>query len=173
VTGHDPRQDFDDEPWRGHLAPEAMVRLPAAMMWVFGLLQFIITQLWIVFFAGLLLFAHFVDEKKTIGELWTLIKSDEEIWLGLAVWPVATACTIVVVRGANGLRNFRRYWWVVTGAILTVLAVPFFYLGVVQLPLGIWLLVLLARRDVRARFAVVARGTMTQAPPEAPDARAD
>jgi hypothetical protein len=157
MIDHDQREDYDDIPAWGPLAPEYIVRWPASIMWVFGLLQFIATQLWLAFFAGATLVVHFVDDGKTTGEYWDTMKYEPAFWLTVAGWPVATACTITVMRGANDLKRFRCYPRVVAGATLTLLGIPFFYLAVIQFPLGIWLFWLLLRRDVRARFEAVAR----------------
>ena len=91
----------------------------------------------------------------------------------MAGWPLAVAAPILVMRGAGDMRRFRRYWWAVTAGVLTLFAIPIIHLGVFQLPLGLWVLQVLARRDVRARFDAVARGTIPSAPTEASDARAD
>jgi hypothetical protein len=120
------------------------------------LLQLIIAQLWIGF-VGYLTVAAMLDDGTTFEEAWAAVNKDEFVWLALAAWLVGTVCTIIVMRAANDLKRFRRYHWVVAGAILTFLSVPLIYLGVIQVPLSVWLLVLLLRRDVRARFEAVAR----------------
>lgn len=157
MTDHDERDDYDDEPGRGPLAAQHIVHWPSSAMWAFGLLQMIFAQMWIAFFATLLVITNFVDDDRTWSDVWDQLKDEEAVWMTLAGWPVATLCTLVVMRGANDLRHFRRYPWVVAGTVLTILAVPFFYLAVIQLPLGLWVLYLLLRRDVRARFEAVAR----------------
>jgi len=162
VSKHDPREDYDDVFDMGPLAPAHIVQWPASMMWVFGLLQLIITQMGMAVFASSILFT-IIDEHRTLGEVWNSTKEQEAILLALPAWPIATVCTIVVMRAANDLKRFRRYPSVFAGAILTFLSLPFFYLGVVQVPLGIWLMVLLLRRDVQARFEAVARGKVSGA----------
>jgi len=172
VSEHDPRDDYDDEPWRDRPSPKDLVRMPASMMGVFGLLQIIITQLYTgVGIATTVL--SFVDDGKGIGDVLRSPMDIATMLLIVAVWLLATACAIVVMCGANDLGRFRRYWWVVAGAVLTLLGVPFFYLAVVQFPLGIWLIVLLSRRDVRARFEAVARGRIESGPQELRHARTD
>jgi hypothetical protein len=173
MTTHDERQDHDDERWDGHpLAPASVVRWPASAMWGFGLLQLILTQTWIAFLAAIML-VDVVDNGRTLADVWKLVRKVPLLWLTLIGWPFATIGTILVMRGANELRRFGRYGLAITAAVLTMFAVPVVFLAVIQLPLGVWVLVLLARRDVRARFEAVARGTITPVPPEAPDARAD
>ena len=157
MTEHDPRDDYDDILDMGPQAPASLVRWPASMMWVFGLLQFIITQLWIAFLITVIVFTHFVDDNKTLSEFWNSVKDASNFWLSVLVWPLASACTLLLMRAANELKRFRHYQLVVAGAILTVLSVPFIFLGVFQVPLGVWLIVLLLRRDVRAHFEAVAR----------------
>src|SRR5262249_12105381 len=134
MSEHDPRDDYDDELWKGRLAPQDIVRWPASIMWVFGLLQLIIAQVWFAVLCYVFLMAAF-DERKTLQGVWNDAIRQEEIWLTVLCWPVATACTILVMRAANDLKRFRRYPWVVAGAVLTVLSVPFIYLGVIQVPL--------------------------------------
>jgi len=142
-------------------------------MWVFGVLQFIATQLWMALLISTIIVVEFVDGNQTLGGFWISVKDEWGFWLYLGAWPVATACAIIVTRAANDLKRFRHYQLVVAGAILTLLSVPCIFLGVIQVPLGVWLIALLLRRDVRARFEAVARGTIREAPPEDRDARTD
>jgi hypothetical protein len=162
VSGHDPREDYDDEPGLGRLAPEQVVRLPASAMWVFGLLQLVGTQLWVGFVAILLLLVELVDHGKPLDDVWDKIEDEPIYWATLLAWPVATACGLFVMRGANDLRRFRHYWRVVAAVVLTLFSVPVVCVGVFQLPIGVWILLVVTRRDVRARFEAVARGTMEQ-----------
>lgn len=159
VSDHDQREDYDDHLGGDHLAADSLVRWPASAMWVLGLMQLIVVLVGTAF-AVYLTVADALDDGRTVDEIWMAASRDEAFWFVLGAWPLAIACPIIVMRGANNLRQFRRYWWAVTAGILTLLALPFFYLGVFQLPLGLWALLLLARRDVRARFDAVARGTI-------------
>jgi hypothetical protein len=155
VSEHDPRDDYDDEPWRDRPSPHDLVRLPASMMGVFGLLQCILTQLYIG--VGVVTTVlGWVDDGKGVGDVLGSSTDLATMLLLFAAWLMATACTILVMRGASDLTKFRRYPWVVAGAILTLLSLPFVYLAAIQVPLGIWLIALLSRRDVRARFQAVA-----------------
>jgi hypothetical protein len=157
MTGHDERDDYDDEGWGDQLAPAPVVHWPASAMWGFGVLQLILLQTWTAFVVALLVISHFVDDDRTLAELWRTITSSELVWMSLVGWPLATACAVVVIRGANDLGRFRHYWWAVTAAFLTLFSAPVVCLAPIQLPLGVWVLVVLARRDVRARFETVAR----------------
>jgi len=142
MSEHDEREDYDDLPNRGPLAPEYIVRRPAAMMWGVGLVQLIITQLAAFFYVALMVVFIF-DGETTLGDT-------SEIVLGIAGWVAASVWLVTVMRAASKLRRFQSHRWVVTGAMLTLLTMP---------PVGIWLVWLLLRRDVRARFEAVARGT--------------
>jgi len=159
MSEHDERENYDDILEWGPPAPPHIVRLPAAIMWGVGLSQFLIVQMWLAILVGSLVFTHFVDDDKNLADAWDRVIRKPPLWGSFLGWPLATACTIIVMRGANDLKRFRRYHWVVVAATLTLLSVPIIFLGVVQVPLGIWLLWILLRRDVRARFEAVARGT--------------
>lgn len=170
MSEHDLREDYDDLHYQGPLARPEVVRWPASIMWVFGLLQLIIVQLWVGFLASILVMTHIVRDNKPWSEVWETATTEETFWISALAWPFLVAGPFVVIRAATHLRRFRRYPLVVAGVILTLLAFPFLYLAVLQLPLGIYLAILLLRRDVRARFEAVARGTITPTSPEASDA---
>jgi hypothetical protein len=157
MSEHDEREDYDDERWGDQLAPASAVRWPASAMWACGVLQLLCAQVWVGFVVLLLVLIDLVDDDRTLGEVWEKVRREPALWGTFAVWPVATACAVLVIRGANDLRRFRRYWWAVVAAVLTVFSVPVLCLAVLQVPVGAWVLVVLARRDVRARFEVEAR----------------
>ena len=69
------------------------------MMWVFGVLQFIVTQLWVALLIIAIIFTEFVDDDQTLSEFWNSQKLEWGFWLYLVGWPVATACAIIVMRG--------------------------------------------------------------------------
>ena len=166
MTGHDERNDYDDVRWDGHpLAPAAVARWPASAMWGFGVLQLILVQTWTAFVVAILVVTFFVDDDRTVDDVWRAITRNPSLWMSFVGWPLATGCAIVVIRGANSLRRFRHYWWAVTAGFLTLFAIPVLFLAPVQLPLGVWALAVLARRDVRARFEAVARGTINKPDP--------
>ena len=158
MSEYDERDDYDDEPRNRPLAPDHVMRWPASTMWAFGLLQLIFTQTIMTFLIVVTVVVNFVDGDKTLADFWAHVTSNPELWLGPLGWLLATAWTAFVIRAANGMRRYQRYWSAVTAAVLTMFSVPFFYLVVIQLPIGVWVLVVLARRDVRARFEAVARG---------------
>jgi hypothetical protein len=153
----DPRDDYDAQLGRSPLASERVVRAAASALWGFGLLQLLLWQAWVAFVVLMLLMTHFVDGDKTLDDLWRTISGRPAVWLSLFGWPVATASTIAVIHGANGMRRFQRYGWAVTAAVLTLASIPVICLVPIQVPLGIWAIIVLLRRDVRARFEAVAR----------------
>jgi hypothetical protein len=124
-------------------------------------------------FMAVFVINNFVDDDRTVAQAWQNFIRTDAFWISTLAWPAMTAATIVVISAANNLRRFRRYPLVITGTVLTLLAIPCSFVGVFQLPLGIWLLALLLRRDVRARFEAVARATIPPSPPEPADARID
>lgn len=68
----------------------------------------------------------------------------------LAGVPLLLAVILQFV-GALQMLRAKRYGWAMTGAIVFVLPLPMLWF--LRLPLGIWILVKLTRRDVRALFA--------------------
>ena len=172
MTVHDERDDYDDEPRGRPLAPDHVVRWPANVMWGLGWLQLIFTQFFAVLLVTVEILVNFVDGGKTLADLWRDFEDLDSYYAPVA-WLLMTGCNIFVIRAGNDMRSFRRYWRVVVAAVMTTLAVPFVYFAVFQLPLGIWILVVIARRDVRARFEAVARVKMTMSPTEASNARPD
>jgi hypothetical protein len=169
VSGHDEREDYDDEPLKSQLAPMHIVRRPATIMMICGILQLIAMQVFLVMCRQQ--FSYFKWGDKTFGAFWNDITQDHSAMFLAGAWLLATAGSIVIIAGSRSLLQFRRYGLVFAAAILTVLSLPWFYLCVVQVPTGVIVIRLLRRPDVRARFAAVARGTMNASPPEAPDAR--
>jgi hypothetical protein len=172
VSEHDEREDYDDEARDRPLAPARVVQWPSVIMWGIGLLQLILTQTWVVFVASVLVIRG-NDDNLTAGEVWDIATGDSLFWTTFAAWPFVTAATFLVMKAGNDFRRFRHFWLVVTGAIIVLLSIPAFFCGVIQIPLSLWMLAVLVRRDVRARLEAVARGTITPSPPEAPDARTD
>jgi hypothetical protein len=166
MSWHDQREDYDDHPELGPMAPPHTGCGVTSVMWVFGLMQFIGTQLWVAFVVTVLVISHFVDDDKTLDDAWRTVTNFEIYWVTFLGWPVATACAILVMRGANCLRQFRHYPLAVSAALLSILSVPFVCLAIVQTIVGIYALCLLLRPDVRARFEAVARGTLKTYAPE-------
>ncbi len=170
MSEHDQREDYDDKPDRGRLASKEIVAWPASVMWVLGLMQCVFTQVGLVFLACMFV-AEGLDAGKSFGEIWQTAFSEEAEVLTLLAWPIVTACAVLVMQGANDLRRFRRYPLVIASVVLTFLSIPFIYLGVLGIPLSIWLALLLLRRDVRARFEAVACGNIVNHSGEESNAR--
>lgn len=170
MSEHDEREDYDDEPWRGRRAPESLVRWPATAIWALGLGQFALSAV-LLGVAAYEFTIRAVGWNHRPGEWKDLFRREDYLTI-LAGGLAGALSNAVILRGAAGLRRFRQYAWAVAATLLTVLAIPFFLLAVIQLPLGLWVLYLLLRRDVRARFVPVARGTMNSAPPGPTDANA-
>jgi hypothetical protein len=168
MSEHDPREDYDDEPWKGQLAPDHVVRWPASAMWVFGLVQLLATVLWFVF--GIVLL---VTGPRDGPAQWPDFFTDEVFRNLVGIGAAGVVANLVILRGAAGMHRFRRYPWAITAAVLTLFAVPCFYFAVIMTPFGVWALIVLCRRDVRARFAATASGRMNAPPPETTDARAN
>jgi hypothetical protein len=152
MSEHDPREDYDDEPWKGRLAPDHVVRWPASAMWVFGLVQLILSLLGLVMIAvGVIWRAQDEPDK------WADHFLDEDFRVILAAGAFGTIANLVIMHGAAGMVRFRRYPWAVTASVLIVFSLPFVYFAMFTVPLGVWALIVLLRRDVRARFAANAR----------------
>ena len=96
-----------------------------------------------------------------------------EVIIGTLIFLACVALNVFVVGGVRCMAKFRSFRLVLWAVGLSFLPVPFVSCGMASIPLSIWALVVLLTRDVRARFEAVARGTMTPAPVESPDARAD
>jgi hypothetical protein len=171
VNTHDEREDYDDEPRDRPLAPEGVMRWPASVMWAFGLFQFIGAQVVAAFLVALIVFFNFIDGDETLSSFWDHVQTVPELGLFPLSWILATVWTFLLMRSANDMRQFRHYNSVVLAVIMFTLSVPFVFLAIFQLPIGLAILTVLLQRDVRARFEAVARGKMNAAPPEAPDAR--
>ncbi|HJZ91787.1 MAG TPA: hypothetical protein VKE40_13005 [Gemmataceae bacterium] len=166
MSEHDPRDDYDDAPWKGRVAPEHLIRWPASAMWVFGLVQLILSLLGLV-----LMTVGVVWRAQEEPDKWASHFLDEDLRVILAAGVFGTIANTVILYGAAGMGRFRRYPWAVSASVLIVFSMPFVYFAVFTVPLGIWALLVLCRRDVRARFAATARGTITGSPPEVSDAR--
>jgi hypothetical protein len=67
----------------------------------------------------------------------------------LFLWSLLPACYLVVALGACRMRRLQHYWLARASAALGMIAPPLFPVG---LPLGLWALGVLARKDVRRAF---------------------
>jgi hypothetical protein len=150
VSEHDERDDYDDEPWKGRPSPDRLVQWAARMVWALGLTQLGVTLVAAYFEAMRLL--DRVDEAP-LQQI-----EIEEFAAVLLLLTICVALNAVVIYGACRMRRFRHYGWAVTAAAINAVSIPFVPLLVVAAPVSIWALTLLTRRDVRARFAAVARG---------------
>jgi hypothetical protein len=146
VTGHDPRDDYDDEPWRRRWRTEEYVLVPASSIIAFAVIQCV----WAVFASA-------------IPEVFYVTEAGPN--LTIPVGAVAIAWNVVILWGAWRMHEFRRYRLSVLAALMSLLPVPFIYCAPISLPLGIWTLVVLCRPDVRARFEAVFRRAADSTPP--------
>lgn len=168
MNDHDERDDYDDEPWRRRRDPAALVHWPALLLGTFGMIQLGFALVGCVWLPGALVWSwidpeFFGDD----GPEWL------EVLIGTLAIGVCVGQNLVIVVGMRRLPRFLSYRLVVWAIVLSFLPLPIFYCGLLTLPLSIWALVAVLNRDVRARFAAVARDTISSAPPEAPDARTD
>jgi hypothetical protein len=155
MSGHDQREDYQDFAESDSLAPAECVRWPASAMWILGFLQLIGTQVWISLPLGLLILGLLADG--SLAHAWQVILRVPFLWISFLSWPFATLISIVVMSGASCLAEFRRHTWVLIASSLTLLSMPILCLGAIQVPLGVWLICLILRPEVRARFEAVAR----------------
>jgi hypothetical protein len=147
VSAHDPREDYDDEPWRG-LGPDRLVRRTANLMWSVGMLQLSTSA-----FCAFSLFVHAIDVWKNSG---TVTNSDMRGGIFLAAAAiVGSACSGVAIAGATAMHRRTRYPLAVAGAILTIFSIPCLIALPYGLAVGAWALIVLARGDVRAGFDTV------------------
>jgi hypothetical protein len=156
MSEHDPREDYDDEPWKAKCAPDHVVRWPASAMWVFALVQLLLSVVGLILLSLAVLVRAVSGGDDTTGSWRTLFLSDDFLII-LIVCIVGLTANYAVLRGAAGMGRFRRYPWAVSASVLTLLSIPFIYFAVFTVPVGVWALIVLCRRDVRARFAANAR----------------
>jgi hypothetical protein len=147
VSEHDPREDYDDEPWRGP-GPDRLVRRTANVMWSVGMLQ-----LGTSVFCACSLFVHAIDVWKNTGTL-TLVDMRRGVFLAPAAI-VGSVCSGVAIAGATAMHRQERYPLAVAAAILTLFSVPCVFALPYGLIVGLWALAVLARRDVRGGFDAV------------------
>jgi peptidoglycan/LPS O-acetylase OafA/YrhL len=167
VSEHDPRDDYDDEPWRSRPKMEAMVQWPASIISAIGMIQLALSVVSVAWMTGVLVW-HWFDPAYFNNEvIWY------EVLAGIAAALLCVALNWVILRGARALGSFPSYPLAVAGVILFFFSLPFFYCGVVTLPVGVWAVVVLLNPDVRARFRAVARGTVVLTLPEARDRGTD
>jgi hypothetical protein len=167
VSEHDLRDDYDDEPWRKRPKAETLVQWPASIISTIGLIQLAFSILSVVWMAGVVVW-NWIDPAFFNNELvWY------EVLAGIGAAALCVALNWFILRGARALRSFRSYRSAVTGVVLFFFSLPFFYCGLVTLPVGVWAFVVLLQPDVRARFEAVARGTIQTTQSEDRNARTD
>jgi hypothetical protein len=157
VTEHDERDDYDDEPWRRRATPEQRLRTPASVIAAFGAIQLGFSILGGIATAIVICWALFDP---------AAVDAEDMTWYEavavLAIVGLMVAWNWLIVRGAARMRNCLNYRLAVLAAVLSFFAAPFYYCIPIYAPVAVWALLILLRRDVRARFEAVARGTMGQ-----------
>jgi hypothetical protein len=138
VSEHDLRDDYDDEPWRKRWRPEDQLFLPATAILAFGIFQF-----------------GWTIVSLAIPEMFLPAEGEPVLVFALSVLVVAWHG--VIVYGASGMRRFRRYPTAVIATVMSLMPCPFVPFALFSIPLGVWTMIVLCRRDVRARFEAVAR----------------
>ena len=82
------------------------------------------------------------------------MRGDEDTWTGLANCVFLLPLNAVVMIAALKLRRLRAYWIGLAGSALAMVIPPGLLLGI---PVGIWTLVVLGRRDVKQAFGMESR----------------
>ena len=155
MTGHNEREDYDDQPGR--------LLGPAEAMWWAGqaIAFFALIQLAPSILALVATVTIFVFAGANGGDFPpTLPFADVTLVFLAAV--VSVGWNALVLRGAVGMPEFRGYRRAVLSAVLVIPAAPVVGLAVVTLPLGVWALIALSRPEVRDRFDAAAGATMNR-----------
>jgi len=152
VSDHDERDDYDDEPWRRRARPQQLVRFPAAIIEILAAVQVAFSLL------GCLAPAVFI--------VWGLVDpggpeamSWDEAVLVTSGFGFCLTWNWIIVHGVGRMRRCRDYRLALTAALMSLVPLPFLYLGAVSIPVGIWTVAILGRRDVRAHFRATSRKT--------------
>ena len=144
MSDHDPREDYDDEPWRGRAVKGRLINVPADLMWSCGWMQ-IAVSLYAVF-SAVVTTVPALSGPPAGGVRWL------PSLLFLVVGLVGLLVNGLVVRGAKAMRRGADYPRAVLAACLTVTSVPCIASFPYTVPIGIWALIVLNRPDVRAWF---------------------
>jgi hypothetical protein len=149
MSWHDPRDDYDDEPWKGRFSIERLLKPTTDVMWSFGVFQLAVSLL------GILLVVGGLFERWTEGPpvTWT------DFWRGLllaTIGAVGIVTSLIVMRGSHFMKRFDKYSIAIAAAILTIFSLPCIYAAPFGIPIGLWAVYILRRRDIRARFDAVA-----------------
>jgi hypothetical protein len=163
MSEHDLRDDYDDGTWSVEVAPDSTLARAASALWWLGLTQFVMAQLVLVAVVLLLVgIGPAINDRGAVGP---------EFAVPVAAWLGGSALNAFVVWAAYSARRCRHYLLVVVAAIFAVMSLPGVWLSPVTTPIAIWVLIAVARRDVRTRFSTVARGKIISPSPEPFDAR--
>ena len=149
MTEHDEREDYDDEPWRRRATPQQLVRIPAIALEVLAAVQVAFALL------GCFTPAVIIIMDLALSDGPQALSWDEAV-LVVLVFGLCLTWNWVIVRGVGRMRRCRDYRMALTAAAMSILPLPFLYLGAVSIPVAIWAVVILRRRDVRAHVAAVA-----------------
>jgi hypothetical protein len=163
VSGHDLRDDYDDEPRRERHLPDRLVQWLAGAVEAFGRLQLLCSVVGLL--AGTVWVFEILLDPQVPGRVRT---AGISIILA-SLWGIGW--NALVVAGARDMRRYQRYRLVMLAAVLSALPIPFVYFAPCSFPVSIGAIIVLLAPDVRARFEAVARGKMNAASPEARDAR--
>jgi hypothetical protein len=144
VSDHDPREDYDDEPWRGRAVKGRLINLPADLMWSCAWFQ-IAVSLYALLSATTIAVQALSGRQAANNPVLASV-------ICLAVGIVGLVHNWLVVRGAKAMRRGTDYPRAVLAACLTVASVPCVASFPYTVPLGIWALIVLNRPDVRAHF---------------------
>jgi hypothetical protein len=149
---HDERDDYDDEPWRKRRTPEQLVRPVAIALrgcgWLFGVLALGWVAMFVIFLID--------PQTGPDADQTTNLLIAGGFTGACALWSVG------LFRGARRMGGFQGYWAALLAAALAVLPVAFPHAALITIPIGVWALVVLLRRDVRARFAENRRTTLPE-----------
>ena len=157
MSGHDPRLDYDDEVSQAPGLPNRFVKWTAMALIAAALMQLGISLIAAGFWLLPLLEKVFRQEGlnwKDIGENLGIV----------AVTVVGIITNSVALLGSLQMWRLRHPRLAVTAAALVGIAIPFFPLSVLTMPLAVWAIRLLWSPDVRARFEAVTRSTIPPSP---------
>ena len=149
MSQHDEREDYDDEPWRGRATPQQLVRIRASLIEILGAIQVAFSLLGCLA-PAVFIFLDLVAPGGPEAMSW------DEAVLVMLVFGLCLTWNWVIIRGVGRMRRCRNYRMAMAAALMSILPLPFIYLGVISIPVGIWAVAILCRRDVRAHFRAVA-----------------
>lgn len=160
MSQHDERDDYDDEPWRKWATPEQLLRTPASIIAAFGAIQLGFSLLGVVAVAATFVWGVFNDADPNDSDSDTEDATVYKVLAVIAILILSVGWNWIVVLGAGRMRKCRNYRLSITVAVLSAFSIPFYYCLPISSGVAIWTVVLLSRREVKARFAAVARGVV-------------